>query len=225
MIQQLIEKTNKKEFYQKCNLELENYAFNAKTKIFEIILSINQVSYDEYVEYEEWKIICSNTVKVNGFDYDTMLPYVKITILDDHPLLWLYNQKEIEFRLTRKPGNIPQFIYDLTKMFEEKAGNWIRLDSITRNLFSFPIQNKWHNYSISSRLIEPFTEICNNHNLIVVIDNELSSDYGVSDKQPNAKMLIFGNEDISPNDFNLDQPYIIAERFDAERISKKAPYN
>ena len=34
----------------------------------------------------------------------------------------------------------------------------------------------------------------------------------------NAKILIFGNEDVCPNDYNLFQPYIIAESFMATKI-------
>lgn len=32
-----------------------------------------------------------------------------------------------------------------------------------------------------------------------------------------SKILIFGNKDVSPNDFYLNQPYVIAEKFTVER--------
>lgn len=36
--------------------------------------------------------------------------------------------------------------------------------------------------------------------------------------EPKAKILFFGNKDVSDNDFSLNQPFIIAEEFIAERI-------
>jgi hypothetical protein len=50
------------------------------------------------------------------------------------------------------------------------------------------------------------------------VTNQLIGEYkGYADK-PKAKILIFGNEDVSDNDFSLNQPFIIAEEFIAERI-------
>ena len=49
----------------------------------------------------------------------------------------------------------------------------------------------------------------------------LYSCYGIdanSNTFPVAVALIFGNEDVSPNEFNLNQPFIIAEEFTAKRI-------
>lgn len=74
MIQQLIQLTNHPEFYQNCDLKTESYGVNLKDRTAEIILSINQISYDEPVEFEEWKISCQGLEKIKGFDllYDAL---------------------------------------------------------------------------------------------------------------------------------------------------------
>jgi len=62
-------------------------------------------------------------------------------------------------------------------------------------------------------LLNAFRELCRSENLQVQIEDEYESDY------KNMKVLIFGNEIISPDDYNLNQPYIIAEKFTAEKKS------
>lgn len=41
----------------------------------------------------------------------------------------------------------------------------------------------------------------------------------ILNEEKNMKILIFGNEVVSPDNFNLNQPYIIAENFNAEKLS------
>lgn len=96
MIEKLIDKTNIPEFYQDCDLKLESYNFKTSDRTFEIILSINQNSYDEPIEYEEWKIICINMEQQTGFFSDIMLPYAKLKLLEEHPLLWEYQDNQLE---------------------------------------------------------------------------------------------------------------------------------
>lgn len=87
MIQQLIVKTNDPQFYQNCDLRTESYTIDLKHRKAEIILSINQISYDEPVEYEEWRIVCNGTEKIHGFNFDMMMPNVKMKLLDKHPVI------------------------------------------------------------------------------------------------------------------------------------------
>ena len=67
MIQKLIDRTNTTEFYQDSNLKLESYNYNPSNNTLEMFLSINQISYDIPIEYEEWKLTCRNTESFNGF--------------------------------------------------------------------------------------------------------------------------------------------------------------
>lgn len=128
MIQKLIDKTNTPEFYQDCNLKLESFNFKTSDRTFEIILSINKTSYDEPIEYEEWKVTCINMERQAGFFWDIMLPYVKLKILEEHPLLWEYQDNQLECEINGVPENVNEFIGDISNVLEKKTGNWITVN-------------------------------------------------------------------------------------------------
>jgi len=217
MIQQLIAKTNDEDFYQNCNLETESYSINLKQRRAEIILSINQISYDEPIEYEEWKIISHEIEKIHGFDFDMMMPNVKMKILDKHPLLWKYHDDELECEIKGTPVDIHKFVFDLVKLLEKHAGNWIDLKDITWN-FSYYMFKIPRTIDIPVSLEEGIRQICTDQNLSFRIKNYSAGEDKGCAYRPNSKILMFGNEDVSPYEFNLFQPYIIAEAFEAERI-------
>ena len=217
MIQQLIQLTNHPEFYQNCDLKTESYGVNLKYRTAEIILSINQISYDEPVEYEEWKISGHGLEKIKGFDFDCMMPYVKMRLLEKHPLLWKYHDDELECEIKGTPANINKFVFDLIQLLEKKSGNWIDLKDIIWNfrdyMFKIPRTIK-----IPKSLEEDFQNVCAAQNLSFKVNKYRTGiDKGYANK-PFTKLLMFGNEDVSAYESASKQPYMIAEKFDAERI-------
>ena len=59
----------------------------------------------------------------------------------------------------------------------------------------------------------PVEKVCKKHGIEFNIKKEVDGyDKGYLNR-PDAKLLIFGNEDVSPNNFSLEQPYIIADEF------------
>lgn len=77
MIEQLLKRTNDKKFYNDCDLKLESYRFETSDSSLEMILSINQNSNDLPIEYEEWKLLCRNTEKFDGFFWSLTLLMLK----------------------------------------------------------------------------------------------------------------------------------------------------
>lgn len=218
MIEELIKKTNDKEFYNDCDLKLESYRFQTSDSTFEMIFSINQNSYDIPVEYEEWKLTCRNTEKFDGFFWSLTLPYVKMKILESHPLLIIFHENEIECEIKGKPENVNEFIGDISNALEKETGNWITVKEYFWNNEEYYEKYSKRTISIPKSLENSIKEICKKHRMDFQIKNEIvGEDKGYAHK-PKAKVLIFGNEDVSPNDFNLNQPFIIAEEFTAERI-------
>ncbi|HQE33939.1 MAG TPA: hypothetical protein PLO52_08015 [Flavobacterium alvei] len=218
MIQKFINRTNTTEFYQDSDLKLQSYIYNPSNNTLEIFLSINQISYDIPVEYEEWKLTCRNTESFNGFFYELMLPYVKLKILENHPLLLKYHENELECEIKGKPENVNEFIGEISNVLEKETGNWI-----TVNEYFWNSEERFKKYShriisIPKSLEKSIKQVCEKHKLSFNVNNEtIGDDKGYADK-PKAKVLIFGNEDVCPNDFFLNQSYIIAEEFIAERI-------
>ena len=218
MIQKLIDRTNTTEFYQDSNLKLESYNYNPSNNTLEMFLSINQISYDIPIEYEEWKLTCRNTESFNGFFYELMLPYVKLKILENHPFLLKFHENELECKIKGIPENVNEFIGDISNVLEKETGNWI-----TVNEYFWNCEEQFRMYShriisIPKSLEKSIKQVCEKHKLSFIVNNEIiGDDKGYADK-PKAKVLIFGNEDVSSNDFFLNQSYIIAEEFIAERI-------
>ena len=66
-------------------------------------------------------------------------------------------------------------------------------------------------------LIEPIKKVCKKHGIELKVKKEIGGyDKGYANR-PNVKLLLFGNEDVSPDNYNLGQPYIIADEFLANK--------
>ncbi|MDY0989515.1 hypothetical protein SOM12_18940 [Flavobacterium sp. CFBP9031] len=218
MIEQLLKKTNDKKFYNDCDLKLESYRFQTSDHTLEMIFSINQNSYDIPIEYEEWKITCLKTEKFDGFFWSLTLPYVKMKILEHHPLLLIFHENIIECEIQGKPLNVNEFIGEISNILEKETGNWITVNEYLWNNEEFYQKYSKRAITIPKSLGNSIMQVCKKHDMDFQIKNEVIGEKkGYKDKS-NVKILIFGNEDVSPNDFNLCQPYIIAEEFIAERI-------
>jgi len=64
-------------------------------------------------------------------------------------------------------------------------------------------------------------ELIDEFNLSIEIKEiRTGEDKGYFDR-PNLKILIFGNPDVSPNNYYLGQPYIIAEEFTASKLKNR----
>lgn len=123
----------------------------------------------------------------------------------------------MECEIKGTPIDINKFVFDLVKLLEKQTGNWIDLKDITWN-FSYYMFKIPRIITIPVSLEENIRQICTAQNLSFKIRiYSAGEDKGYANK-PNAKILMFGNEDLSSYTFNLWQPYIIAETFEAERI-------
>lgn len=218
MIENFIKRTQTNDFYQDCDLKLEFFSFKTSDNTLEMIFSINQNSYDIPIEYEELKITCRNTEKYDGFFWSNLLPYTKLRILDNHPALIMYQLDELQCEIIGIPENINEFIGNISIILEKETGNWIKVTDILWNIEEhYKLYNK-RNIRIPKSLNQAIKEVCVKHGLLFKINNEVIREEKGYAHKPKSKILIFGNEDVSPNDFYLNQPYVIAENFTAERI-------
>lgn len=101
---------------------------------------------------------------------------------------------------------------------EKETGNWITVNEYFWNNEEYYAKYSKRTISIPKSLKDTVRKVCEKHNLSFEINNEIIGDDKGNSYKPNSKLLIFGNEDVSSNDFNLNQPFIIAENFIAERI-------
>lgn len=102
-------------------------------------------------------------------------------------------------------------------ILERDTGNWINVTDILWNsVENYKLFSK-RNISIPKLIGKPIKEVCAKHNLKFKVIHEVTGEEKRYAHKQKSKILIFGNEDISPNDFYLKQPYVIAENFIAER--------
>ncbi|WP_026703989.1 hypothetical protein [Flavobacterium soli] len=215
MLEKLIERTNAIEFYQDCNLKFISYSIKSHNKV-EFLFSINQISYDVPIEYEEWKISCENLKEFQGFENEILMPYPKIRLFDHHSLLWKFNEKHFECDINNYTNDVSKLIGDLYLELEDKTGNWIRINDYIWNIRDYFDEDYNRSLILPESLAMIVKNVFTKHHLDFKILNNDSQDKWISE-QP-SKLLMFGNNDVSPYSFNLHQHYIISENFVVERI-------
>jgi hypothetical protein len=219
MLEELIKRTNTTKFYQNGRFhltELKGHIGHFQTMEFNFIVE-ERDDYGKITDVEHWRLISHNTIDFNGIFSEQYLPYIKLKILTEHPLLWTFNKNELECELTGFPTNASEFIGDLYFAYEKHAGNWLPLNENFYNIKEYYKKAGKMNLGISEPLAEPIRAVCEKHGIEFNVENVIKDfDKGYT-YRPNAKLLIFGNEDVSPNDFSLGQPYIIADEFIANR--------
>lgn len=123
----------------------------------------------------------------------------------------------MECELNGFPTNANEFIGDLFFAYEKHAGNWLPINENFYNIKEYYKRNEKMNLVISELLAEPIKTVCEKHRIEFNVKNVIKGFDKDYIYRPNAKLLIFGNEDISSNNFSLGQPYIIADEFIAKR--------
>jgi hypothetical protein len=129
--------------------------------------------------------------------------------IEDHPLLWIYHEDKSECELTGDVENINDFIGALYLEAEKKTGNWLnfRFNTHKRKIFNVPRS--------LANILELVAERFELKFEVITIETGVYKGYA---NKPNAKVIKFGNEDVSPNRFNLRQPHVTDEEFQAIRI-------
>jgi hypothetical protein len=212
MLQRLIERSNQEEFYQNSWLILKNVNFKTgKSNLCEINLFLDDRDFNETtIIKQEWKIIANNSYEINNFWNENLLPFIKLEILKEHPLLWKYKYSTVQCEISELPNEINQFIGELYFELEKITGNWICFQDIIFGIQKFHKGNNRVKISIPKPLKQTFQEVTGKFKMkfAVIEENEISETY-----VDEIKVLIFGNKDVSPNNYNFKQPYVIAQEF------------
>ncbi|AHM59335.1 hypothetical protein D770_05340 [Flammeovirgaceae bacterium 311] len=225
MLSDLINKTNNEDFYSDGNL----YPIGIKAQIggfntmeLELIIEESGIKesdgkYEEWKHTEYWKIIAHKAIKFDKLYAPIYLPYVKLRVLYDHPLLWDYKSDKLECELNGIPDNYNEFVGVLYHTFDEYAGNWILLNNSLFNAHGSSSKARKRIMTIPEPMKQPVLKVCQDFGIDFHVTHVSSGrDKGYA-YRPNAKLLMFGNEDVCDFASNLGQPYIIAEDFMAHK--------
>ncbi|MGX1928415.1 hypothetical protein [Flagellimonas sp. 2504JD4-2] len=220
MISKLIERTNQTKFYQTGRIKLIKFEGQIGTNNameFDYLID-EQNNEGNSINIENWRITSHQTIDLKGVFASSYLPYIKINILDKHPLLSIYHENKLECELTGFHSNTNDFIVDLYLAFETHMGNWFPFNKSFINLReNFKMDDRTF-FRIPEQLLIPVKNVCAYHNINLKVNRTVEGINKGYEHHPEATLLIFGNEDICPNTLNLGQPYIIANKFTAIRI-------
>ncbi|MEM7163741.1 MAG: hypothetical protein AAF487_15040 [Bacteroidota bacterium] len=222
-IKKLIERTNEKEFYKNWNLRLKslNGEIDHLNNYLDLSIILEKdITEDQIkIELENWTIRAIQVIENNKIFSPIYMPYIKLAILDDHPLLWRYKYDELECELKGHVKNINKLAGELHWLYQKHTGGFIKWE---RDFSGIKLlANKADSISISINLktFNFVKELIEDYKLILEIQNVLSGVEKGFTNRPEAKVLMLGNRDVNPHEFNLRQPYIIADDFRVTSIS------
>ncbi|UOE39393.1 hypothetical protein [Chryseobacterium oryzae] len=220
-MKELIELTNSENFSTQGFTYLKQLNFDAENSKVELRITL----IDESEKENDWIINAENTVSFKNLDFGNLMPYLKINVYENHPLISLVQSPEIQCKLKGIPKNKFEFLGKFYQMIEKELGFWKNMHDFIWNTESLFVKKEipenmkeFMTYEIETEyinlpkiLVNPFSKLCEEENITLEIENEFSTE------QTDIKILIFGNEIVSPDNFNLNQPYIIAENFYANK--------
>lgn len=216
-MEKLIALTNSENFSSHGFIYLKKLIFETESSQLQLQITL----IDEAEKEVEWVINAKNVFGFKNFDSGNLMPYLKINLYEDHPLLKIIESPEIQCKITGIPDNKFQFLGKFHQLLQKEIGSWRSLEDFfwnTEDLFGekeiperfkglTDMESDAEYINLPKILVIPFRELCESENLQVQIESKYESNYR------NMKALIFGNEIVSPDDYCLNQPYIIAEKF------------
>jgi hypothetical protein len=220
MINKLIERTTEKEFYQRGYFRIIDFKGHyGDSKTTELNLLLNQEDdYGSLHKIENWQLVANQTIELNNISSDLYLPYVKLEVLEEHPLLWTYTKSLLECELIGYPQNTSEFLGDLYFEYEKVTGNWIPLNKTFFNINDHYKKNGKMKLLIQEPLMGSIEKVSEKHGIGFKVTKEIKGHIKGHADRPKVKLLIFVNEHISLSSFNMGQPYIIADEFAANLI-------
>jgi hypothetical protein len=227
-MEELIEVSNSEHFASQGFTYLKKLVFEADRSKLQLQITL----IDEAEKEDDWVINAENVFDFKNFDSGNLMPYLRINLYADHPLIKLMESPETQCKIIGVPDNKFEFLGKFYQMLQNEMGSWRKLEDFfwnTKNLFEekeipedfkglMDIESGTEYITLPKILFDPFKELCESEKLLVYIESESETEYN------NMEVLIFGNEIISPDDYNLNQPYIIAEKFTAERKAIAHPH-
>ena len=204
MLERLIEITNSEEFTQKGHIAIKEVIARQREFDLKLIFDI-QYSVEKITKFN-CEIYCEGIAYTTSNRlHEYKRPYNRINLYHDHPVLWNY---ESSYWLNLKAVciNVAELLGDLFLVHDKACGNWVDFHWLFNSVPDRLQTANGATIEIPARLLEVYKPVFDKHNLVYNIIE-------TSDLENEHFVLLFGNPDISPDDYNFGQPYIVAEKF------------
>lgn len=204
MLERLIEITNSEEFLQDGHISIKEVVVRQREFDLRVIFDI-KYSVEEITKYH-CDIYCESIAYTTSNRlHEYKRPYNRINLYRDHPVLQNYESSHF---LTLKGAsvNIAELLGDLFIVHDKTCGNWVDFHWLFNSVPNHLETKEGATIEMPERLLESYKPIFDKHKLtfIIIETTDVQNDYSV---------LVFGNPDISPDNYNFGQPYIVAEKF------------
>jgi hypothetical protein len=204
MLEKLIEITNSEDFIQNGHIAIREVI--ARQREFDLRLTFDiQHSIEEIPKYH-CEVYCEGIAYTTSNRlHEYKRPYNRIRVYQDHPVLWNYNSSHF-LTLQCSHVNVSELLGDLFLVHDKACGNWVDFHWIFSGLPERLQTTEGATIAVPAQLLECYKPVFEKHNLVynIIETNDVQNDYHV---------LVFGNPDIGPDNYNFGQPYIVAEKF------------
>jgi hypothetical protein len=208
MLEQLISLTNSEDFFSHWHLTMGHLYYVPETETLKFVLQTVK-DYDEDIEATRkfWEVECIE-VSAERITQRVFVPNMHINVLTEHPLLWNYEATRY-LTLRGKPKDVSQLMGDLFLKHVDVCGNWLDFNHLFRAVYNLLPKEGKILIEMPERLISEYKEVFDRHEITFTEEPGQDGETGL-------KVLFFGNKDISPDEYNFYQPYVIAKNFSAK---------
>jgi hypothetical protein len=204
MIERLIEITNSEEFIQDGHIAIKEVVARQREFDLRLIFDI-QYSVEEIIKFH-CEIYCEGIAYTTSNRlHEYKRPYNRINLYHNHPVLWNYESSHW-LNLKAESINVAELLGDLFIVHDKACGNWVDFHWLFNSVPDRLKTLDGATIEIPARLLEVYKPVFDKHKLTYNIIE-------TSDVENEHFVLLFGNPDISPDDYNFGQPHIVAEKF------------
>ena len=204
MLERLIEITNSEEFLQDGHIAVKEVVARQREFDLRLIFDI-QYSVEETTKFH-CEIYCEGIAYTTSNRlHEFKRPYNRINLYSDHPVLWNYESSHF-LTLKGSDVNVAELLGDLFIVHDKACGNWVDFHWLFNSVPDRLSTTEGATIEIPARLLESYKPVFDKHKLTfaIVETTDVTNEHSV---------LLFGNPDISPDNYNFGQPYIVAEKF------------
>lgn len=213
-LKEFLKYSNSEAFYLNSTITGQKFIVENQSKKAFCYFQLEDQSDDRNIIFRKFELCIEGYQTSRRMDQKLFLPFIQLNLYKDHPLLWVYTGKVYNCELIGYPKDIDLFLGKIFQVYLQRSNNWIQA---SKEFFATEHAYKKKNKitkTLGEKLIPFIEEVCQKHHVDFKIMNEETFDF-YSNK---SKALIFENFYISPDGFNIGQPYIIAEYFSLKQL-------
>lgn len=204
MLEKITEITNSEEFIEDGHIAIKEIIARQREFDLRLIFDI-QYSVEEITKYN-CEIYCEGIAYTTSNRlHEYKRPYNRINVYKDHPVLWNYESSQY-LTLKGRDVNIAELLGDLFLAHDKACGNWVDFHWKFHSLAKWLQTDDGAIIDVPVPLVDAYKPAFEKHKLSYEITD-------TREENNNYSVLLFGNPDISPDNYNFGQPYIVAEKF------------